>query len=357
MNSREEKLLIELLKEKDTKDAYKNINWKTFIELCYYHRITGFVSKKINKDLAPKKFLEELQETNKKIVLKNVVLNKEMISLFAELERKKIDVIALKGMALNQLLYPESFSRVSSDIDFLIKEKDYPKIKKVMKEKKFMSASASLWEKMPSFLRNLLFGPFYQNYQHFPAMTKKVNGFNCILEPHRKLFFPVNCFSIDLDEVWKNSRKIKSIQIPGNEDLTIIAVLSTVYQHAFYGMFEALVDVKNLLPKINYKKLKEKTIKYNAIEPMIYFNELLKEVFDEEMGGIKELEKNSDKKRLSYLRKNSLEKTVKIKNHLFYNFRKTKTRFYWTRNLQEKIRAVFFVFIMPILWKTKTNAG
>jgi len=343
MNS-EEKLLIGLMKGSIEKGLYENIKWDEFTELCIYHRITNFVYERLNKKFVSEKELKKIQEMNKKNLLHNMVLNKEMLSVFGELKRKKIYVIAIKGMALNYLLYSETFTRVSGDIDLLIKEKDFEEIRKLLEEKGYEQSSFWLWKKQPY-------------TQHFPSIIKEVNGFNSIFEAHKELFFPANSFSINLNEIWKDSKKINSVIVPGNEDAVIISVLSAVYQHAFFGMLEALIDVKNLLQKTNQKKLKEKTIKYNAVEPMVYFNELLKEVFEVEMTGIKELEKNSEEKKLSYLRKNSLEKIIKIKSPFSQDFDRIKSKFYWTENFEQKKMTLFFVLNFKFfggIWKIRT---
>jgi hypothetical protein len=351
MNSTEEQLLIELIKGKEKKESYKNIDWNKFINLCQYHRITGFIQKKLDKNLVPKKEIKKLKEMNRKIALLNLILNNEMLLLFEELEKKKINAMAFKGMALNCTLYHKSFSRVSSDIDLLIKEKDFFEIKEIAEKKKYRTDSVLLWKKTPKIIKNASFSLFAQ---HFPVMEKKINGIKCMIELHKELFFPVNSFSVDLNEIWNDSKKEKTVLVPSNEDTIIIAVLSAVYQHNFYGMIEALIDVKNILAKkIDYKKLNEKTVKYNAMEPMIYFNELLKEAFGTEIKGINELETIADKKKLSFLRKNSLEKLVKPKSGFTAKTEKMKSRFYWAESLKQKFLVFFFVLILSGIWKIK----
>jgi len=343
MQSKEEQLFIELIKAKEKKESYKNIDWQKFIELCYYHRVNSFIYQKLDKKIVPKKELEKMQENNRQTALINLFLNKEMVSFFGELKKRKINVIALKGMALNYVLYSKEFSRVSSDIDFLIRKKNYFEIKEVLEKKGFASSSYGMVNG----------GPFTQ---HYPGMRKKINGITCLFEPHKTLFFPVNLFSIDLEEIWRDSQEINGISIPGNEDTIIIAVLSAIYQHDFHGIFESLLDVKNMLSKeINYKKLREKTIKYNLVEPMVYFNELFRELFEKEMQGIKELEKNADKKKLAYLRKNPLQKIIKIKTPFSAKLERIKSRFYWTKGIKQKIKAFFFVLVLPCIWLIKNT--
>lgn len=340
MNS-EERLLIELMKGSKEKTLYKKVNWKKFIGLCSYHRIIHFAIQKLNARNVPDETIKELKEINKWIASKNLVLNKELLLLSKELEKKSIPFIVFKGMALNNLIYFKSFSRISSDIDVLIKEKDYEKIKSVLEKKGYSWSSYGLWKGKT-------------HLQHFPIIKKKLNELTVGFEFHRELFFPENCFSIDLNEFWKNSKKINSINVPSNEDSIIIAVLSSVYHNNFHGIIEALIDVKNILPKgVNETKLKEKTIKYNAVEPMIYFNELLKEVFGLEVKEITKLEKVSDKRKLEYLRKNNLPKILEVKKGFARDLDEMKNMLYWTKNFKQKISTVLYLSVMRRIWKIK----
>ncbi len=247
-------------------------------------------------------------------------------------------------MALNNFIYPESFLRVSSDIDFLIKEKEYSEIKKTTEKKGFKESNFWLWEKQ-------LF------YHHYPILEKNVNGLNCMIEPHKELIFPVNPFEIDLKEIWRDRIEINDIFIPSIEDSLILTALSSVYQHNFYGMFEGLIDAKNLMKKnINYTKLKEKTEKYNVIEIMIYFNELIKEIFGNGIKGIKELEEKADKKKLDYLKEKSLEKIIKIQDKKEIDSEIIKNRFYWAKGIKQKTKVLIFVLnhkLLSAVWKIR----
>ncbi len=348
----EEKLLIKLIQEKTKKKDYKGINQKKFLELCVYHRITGFISKKINKKLAPKT-AKELNLINKKILLKNFLYKKEIDCLAEEFQKKRINFIAIKGTALNYSIYSKTMLRVSADFDFLIKEKNYNKTKRILKKKKYFSDSADFWEKSKK-TKKVFFNWFYENLQHYPLMKKKENGFTYIAEPHKSLFFPVNSFQINLNEIWRDSTKINNLRIPCKEDNVIISVLSSVYHDPFNKIFESLVDVNEINSKgLNEKKLKEKAVKYNAVEELVYFNELLKELFGKEIKGIKKLKKISDKRKLNYLRKKTIKKLIKKKNAFFYNYQNTKNRLHWTDGLKKKIKVVFFSFILPLFWKIR----
>ena len=336
----EEKLLIKLIQGSLEEKAYKNINWENFVKLCVYHRITSFVYQKLNKRLVPEKELKKLQNISKKTALCNLILNKELLSFSEEMKRKKIDFIVLKGMALNNTVYSKSFSRNSRDIDLLVKEKDYAEIKKALEKKGFVSGFFGLWKDKPF-------------VQHYPAIKKEINGIQCVFELHNTIFFPVNSFSIDLNEMWNDSEKINKIKILGKEDSLIVAVLSAVYQHGFERIPEAIIDAKKLSEKTDGQKLKEKTIKYNAIEPMVYFNELMKEIFGTEIIGAGELEGVADKKKLSFLRKYSIEKIIQKKSPFSLKIELIKNRFYWTKGLKQKARVLFFVLIFPAFWRLK----
>jgi len=345
----EEKLLIELIKGKAKQNSYKNIDWNKFTDLCFYHKISQFIYDKFDKSIVPKKTLDKFKEKNRQITIENMILEKEAKGLFREFERKEIEYIAFKGIALNHWLYPESFSRQSSDIDFLIKEKEYKKAFESCKKKGFKGHAFNAWKKIP--FKEKLFGRFYSNQQHFPLMEKN-EKIRVVIEPHKKLFFPVNCFRINYEELWADSVKINSIRIPGKEDSIIISVLSAVYQHAFYGIFEALIDVQNMLKqKPDLKKLKEKTIKYNITEPMIYFNELTKEFFGTEIKELKGIKTNKNK--MDYLRKKTASLTkMPAKNPFFFDLQKMRVRLYFTENLMQKIKVIFFVLFVSGIWKT-----
>ncbi len=92
MNS-EERLFIALIKGNVTAKDYENIDWNEFIKLAYYHRITGFIAKKLNKKLISEKTIKQINKLNKIIISKNLILNNEMISLFKEFKKKELNLL------------------------------------------------------------------------------------------------------------------------------------------------------------------------------------------------------------------------------------------------------------------------
>lgn len=349
--SPEEKLLTGIIKGKTKENLCKNINWNKFTELCFYHRINSFVYSKLEK-IAPEKTLEEFREKNRQTTIQNMVLEKEAKELFNEFERKKIEYIAFKGIALNHWIYSKNYLRQSSDIDVLIKEKEYEKAVKACSEKGFKAHAFNAWKKIP--FRKKIFNAFYSNLQHFPLM-EKTKKTRIVIELHKQLFFPLNSFTINYTEIRGDSVEVNGMKMPGKEDSIIISVLSAVYQHAFYGIFEALIDVQNIIKlKPDFNKLKGKTIKYNAIEAMAYFNELTKEFFGTEIKGLNEIQ--PDKNKMNKLRKNT-ESFVKKKseNAFFYDLKKTRIRLIFAENLKQKIQIIFFALIVSWAWKTTSS--
>ncbi len=340
MNSKEEKLLIELMKGTAKEESYKSIDWKQFILLCYYNKVTYFIQEKLDKKFVPKEAIEKLRNINRETISFNMLLNNEMLSLSRELEKQKIEFLALKGMALNNSIYSENFCRFASDIDLLIKEENYFQIKEILEKKSYSSALFGFWN-----------GKLV--HQHYPYLTKKIQQKKIVFELHKDLFFTHNCFSINQKKIWNDSQKIDSLRIPCNEDLLIFAVISFVYQHYFTGVFQALIDAKNLSEKIDETKLKQKVIEYNVTEIIVWFNELMKEVFGTEIKGIKELEQKADKKKLDYLRKKNLQWLVAKRNLTEIKLIKLRNFFFWTKGLKQKLKVLFFALIVPNWWKIK----
>jgi len=100
-----------------------------FLELCRQHRVTGLVYQQAVRDPAgAEAILPGLREVTRKTLVDNLVLLKALQDVASALSEEGIGFVVLKGASLLGLVYPEIQMRPMTDVDLLIREKDWPKV-------------------------------------------------------------------------------------------------------------------------------------------------------------------------------------------------------------------------------------
>lgn len=107
---------------------YKNFNLSLLKELLSYHELWSYLISFANKDLIPDYLYPEFPISN--IVVFTTLLEAEFWLLKEEFERKKIELIPIKGI---DLILRGFHYRPMVDIDLLIKYKDLKRAEEVMR--------------------------------------------------------------------------------------------------------------------------------------------------------------------------------------------------------------------------------
>jgi putative nucleotidyltransferase-like protein len=125
-----ERLMLALLRpEACSRDDLAGFQGGTFVELCRLHRVAGLVHQQAGKDPAAfGTILPGLREAARKTLVDNLVLLKALRDVTAALSEEGVGFVLLKGASLLGFLYPEIHQRPMTDVDLLIREKDWPKV-------------------------------------------------------------------------------------------------------------------------------------------------------------------------------------------------------------------------------------
>ena len=125
-----EHLMLALLgRAGPARDALAEVHSASFVEVCRAHRVAGLVHREAARD--PSRLagiVPGLHETARKTLVDNLVLLSALRDLSSALSEEGIGFVLLKGASLLGFLYPEIQLRPMTDLDLLIREKDWPKV-------------------------------------------------------------------------------------------------------------------------------------------------------------------------------------------------------------------------------------
>jgi hypothetical protein len=144
-----ERLMLSLLRgEPRSLVDFSGAESGTFAELCRQHRVTGLVHQQATS--VPAKtgaLLPVLREATHKILVDNLVLLHALKDVASALSEEGIGFVLLKGASLLGLLYPEIQLRPMTDVDLLIREKDWPKVRETLQSRGYRlpAAEAESW--------------------------------------------------------------------------------------------------------------------------------------------------------------------------------------------------------------------
>lgn len=185
--SPEENLLISLCRldfteeqKQELWDLVKNVsNWERFIFLANGHGVIALCSYNLegtgcNKYI-PVKYLELLRTAYLKSMTRNIFLKNLLVEIAGLAGKQDIDIIALKGNALEEMVYGNKGLRQMSDIDLLVETDKAIDLRNILLANGYTSLPliSPLHESILPYLKT-----------HLPAMEK--NG--AIVEIHTRLF-------------------------------------------------------------------------------------------------------------------------------------------------------------------------
>ena len=107
------------------------LNWKEILNSSLWYGTTYLLYHHLQffQDLCaciPEKTMIELKKNYHANVIKKVFINEELNRVIKEFKYEGIEVILLKGIALEKLAYGDRGLRPMGDIDFLVKKEDLP---------------------------------------------------------------------------------------------------------------------------------------------------------------------------------------------------------------------------------------
>jgi hypothetical protein len=108
-----------------------------FVDLCRNHRLAGIAYEAIarsNGSFAPA-ILDGLRDQARRTLVDNLILLRALKQTAAALSEEGCGFVLLKGASLLGFLYPEIQLRPMTDLDLLIREKDWPKVAETLSQR------------------------------------------------------------------------------------------------------------------------------------------------------------------------------------------------------------------------------
>jgi len=255
--------MIELLKYDEVTKIdlalYKDIDWKTFIELAFHHRLYPIIYSKLkqfNNEIVPSdvvSFFSFHYKKNTLQMLKFSALTERICRLLSE---NNIPLILLKGPALGHLLYGDISLRTSSDLDFLVPIEKLEETDRLLIERGYQKN-----DYIKTVLNDWKWRHHHVTYYHPEQQIK--------LEMHWRLN-PGPGKEPDFRELWKRKTRSKLTSFPvyllGKEDLFLF-LMSHGARHG-WSRLRWLTDIQELVKQeVNWKEVNQKFSIYQNKKP------------------------------------------------------------------------------------------
>ena len=227
----------------------------------FYHLYINKVFQKLN---IPSKIAEDWKKTAGKNSLVNSINDAEAMWFGDLLDKNKIDHIFFKGISTRRHCYDNDYIKYSTDIDLLIKQKDYERVKAILLKNSYCIPVDHYTEDIAIMIP---FEEFEKNESEISFIKKEGSLTTVIdlqwdlLDSDKKSVFHdlynINDFFHfnNTEEAILENKKIKVLDI---ESQFINMAFHFAFHHGFRGI-QWLIDICSLLKKhgekINFKKI------------------------------------------------------------------------------------------------------
>jgi hypothetical protein len=219
------------------------LDWQEVLRLAEWFQVGGFLAAHLKEPDFALEAPQEIRDAAYRLAEENRVryvffIEPELERILATLNRDQIPAIALKGAALNRLVYGDLGLRPVGDVDLLIEEKHLGRARRLIDELGYSQNESSSDES-----GNL------DNYHYCPRLLSPDGSIE--IELHRHLVRRSSALHFDVDELWSQAREREvgghSVWILGPVDLISHLCLKFVVdrslrQHS-YAALRQLADI------------------------------------------------------------------------------------------------------------------
>jgi hypothetical protein len=257
-------LLVLLARESPDKDLVAQLmkrppDWKLLFADAEEHRITPILygNLKTYSDIVPPHDLDNLRNRVLEIGKLNFARTAQLIKLVKVIQSQQLDVLCYKGMALAALAYRDVALREYTDIDVLIRKKEFFQIKTLLLANKCLPAHEFSESEERAALKYTYDYPFYHDEN------------NTLIEVHWdfiEFFFAFDYYS---DEIWD---RVIEIEMYGTKIRTLspedyLIVLSTHGSKHFWNRLAWVCDIDRLVrnTKIDWELVRSRAAAVDAL--------------------------------------------------------------------------------------------
>lgn len=222
------------------------------MDLIKAHRIELFLPKSILPTVCTPQLCEQLIARKHNFTMKYLRFQKAIQLLTDNFNKIGVEMLVLKGIPLNHILFGNQVTRNSRDIDILIKEKDVFRINNCLVKMGFQRVEPAfeIAEKQQQL--------FLQEFDQLVYYSKELR---CQVEIHWKLFRNKGFLPLSHSEIWNNTQ---TVDVNGLKIKTLSNDLLSIYVslHGAQHRWDSLIWIIDLF---KFNKILSKTEFESAI--------------------------------------------------------------------------------------------
>jgi hypothetical protein len=175
------------------------LDWQEVLRLAEWYQVGGFLASHLNKSDFPVETPREIRDAAYRLAEENRIrylffIEPELDRILATLNRERIQVIALKGVALNRLVYRDLGLRPIGDVDLLIQEQHLSRARDLFDELGY-----SQNESLSDDSRKI------DNYHYCPRLLSPDGSVE--IELHRHVVRRSSPLYFEVDDLWSQARE------------------------------------------------------------------------------------------------------------------------------------------------------
>ncbi len=244
------------------------LNWNYLLKNSSNHGITPLVFynlRIIDKfGIVPKEVYRKFERAYYANLHHNMKIYDELSRILRELQDANIKVILLKGAAIAELAYNDLALRPIGDIDLLVQEQDFPKIKELL-----VNIGYEPTESLP-----ILAPGEAVEYAHYFEQIRFFNEGQLLIEIHFRL---VNMGIPKVEEmVWQNAVRVKICGVdtltPSVEDsLLLLCIHANQHNYCMIRLFCDIAElIRNFSGEINWRSFLD-IVRKRRLNSSIYY--------------------------------------------------------------------------------------
>jgi hypothetical protein len=245
-----------------------DLDWDHIIKTAFQNYVASLLYlnlRRLDENRVPKDVLKRLKEICMSTAGRNMRFQYELLGILAALERKGVKVILLKGAVLIQTVYRNMCLRPMGDIDILVQEKDFHKVR---------SALCELGYESPKTLPDLA-GRQLVEYAHYFDQIRFVHKNRVMIETHFRL--PnMGIPSPEENSLWERALPIKvghaNALIPSAEHMLLHLCFHATHHHfsKLYFFYDIAEVFTHYADRLDWDYLL-RTVERRNMETSIYY--------------------------------------------------------------------------------------
>lgn len=245
-------------------------DWRKIIEISNLHGTLPFLYYNIKKldlqNIIPQDILAEMKNCYYSNLNRNLMIEKEISFILELTNREGISIIPLKGFSLMQTLYHNPGLRIMVDVDILIKENNFQKIRNILNHLDYQENIEDISKK------------HLQKYRYNTVFSKTFSSNQFLNIDIHPAIDPPRPYKINLPCLWQRTQKktvnSQRVLYLSQED-TLLSIALHLRRHTQRLSLKFIIDITELL-NTNRNKLDwlyiMKSAKDNRIISAVYFS-------------------------------------------------------------------------------------